>query len=385
MACTDIETGTGAKIRYLIQTTCGEIPANPVWKELKRTSAPMQTNRDQLTDDTIGLLETEDITGGNINTQIAVEANMRGQVYDDLIQAGMQSTWAAVASIVGSTAVDANTTDDSFNGTGLFGDFEAGMVITASGFTDPANNGTFTILTASANTITVDANLVTEAAGASVTITSDEERIAVGDVKTKIAVEYYYPVTGIYRRVIDMEISDMAFNVAVNSLVTASFTLTGGTLLAKDTAPLAGATYPTVTELIYNSFTGGLYINGTINALVSSINPAMAKNSTVLYAIGSRYPIGVSQGRRNITMSVVTYFVDSANMDRTDNETEFALRVDMQSTGGTAYHKLLFPRVKSTNHGINDQEQELTETMEVTALKDTTTGTSFELRRGGIV
>jgi len=383
MACTDIETGTGAKIRYLIQTTCGEIPANPVWKELKRTSAPMQTNRDQLTDDTIGLLETEDITGGNINTQIAVEANMRGQVYDDLIQAGMQSTWAAVLNVA-STAIDADTTDDSFNGVGLFAAAEVGMTITVSGFTDPANNGTFVILTASADKITVNADLVTEAAGNSVTITSDEERIAVGDVKTKIAVEYYYPVTGIYRRVIDMEISDMSFNVAVNSLVTASFTLTGGTLLAKDTAPLAGATYPTITEKIYNSFTGGLYINGTINALVSSINPAMAKNSTVLYAIGSRYPIGVSQGRRNITMSVVTYFVDSANMDRTDAETEFALRVDMQSTGGSAYHKLVFPRVKSTNHGINDQEQELTETMEVTALKDTTTGTSFELRRGGI-
>ena len=30
MACTDIETGTGAKIRYLIQATCGEIPANVI-------------------------------------------------------------------------------------------------------------------------------------------------------------------------------------------------------------------------------------------------------------------------------------------------------------------------------------------------------------------
>lgn len=383
MACTSIETGTGTKIRYLIQSTCGEIPATPEWKELKRTSAPMQTNRDQLTDDTIGQLETEDITGGNINTQIAVEANMRGQVYDDLIQAGMQSTWAPVATVT-STAIDADTTDDSFNGTGLFGDFEAGQVITVSGFTEAANNGTFTILTASADVITVDADLTTEAAGDSVTITTDEERIAVGSTLKKIAVEYYYPVTGIYRRVVDMEVSDMAFNVAVNSLVTSSFTLTGGVLQAKDTSPIAGATYPEVIENVYNSFTGGLYLNGTLNALVSSINPSMAKNSTVLYAIGSRYPIGVSQGRRNITMSVVTYFVNSDNMDRTDNETEFALRVDMQSTGGTAYHKLVFPRVKSTNHSINDQEQELTETMEVTALKDATTGTSFELRRGGI-
>lgn len=78
--------------------------------------------------------------------------------------------------------IDADTTDDSFNDSGngfLTAGFLAGHVITVSGFTEAANNGTFKIATAAAGKLTVTdvdgnpVNLTTETAGDSVTITME--------------------------------------------------------------------------------------------------------------------------------------------------------------------------------------------------------------------
>lgn len=78
--------------------------------------------------------------------------------------------------------ISADTSDDSFNDSGsgfLTAGFLAGHVISVSGFTEAANNGTFKIGTAAAGKLTVTdvdgnpVNLTTETAGDSVTITME--------------------------------------------------------------------------------------------------------------------------------------------------------------------------------------------------------------------
>lgn len=81
-------------------------------------------------------------------------------------------TMTSATASVNSTGISASTTDDSFNGSGFDNlGLEAGDTITVSGFTDGANNGTFTVASATNTKIVVTSNLVTEADGDEVTIT----------------------------------------------------------------------------------------------------------------------------------------------------------------------------------------------------------------------
>lgn len=81
-------------------------------------------------------------------------------------------TWIANTTVISaSTGVDASTTDDSFNSSAAFADvLQLGDLITVSGFTESANNGEFRVISATTSKIVVDANLTTEAAGDSITI-----------------------------------------------------------------------------------------------------------------------------------------------------------------------------------------------------------------------
>jgi hypothetical protein len=78
-----------------------------------------------------------------------------------------------MSEIVSATTISAEADDDSFNDSANgFGKFRAGDVIRVTGFTEAANNGTFTVLTATAGKITVNASLTDELAGDSVVITT---------------------------------------------------------------------------------------------------------------------------------------------------------------------------------------------------------------------
>jgi len=63
------------------------------------------------------------------------------------------------------TNISASDADNSFNTTGVFPLLVAGDRIVVSGFTDPADNGTFTVISRTDTKIIVSATLVTEAAG----------------------------------------------------------------------------------------------------------------------------------------------------------------------------------------------------------------------------
>lgn len=71
------------------------------------------------------------------------------------------------------TTVDVSSVDDSYNdATEDLSIFKVGQKVWVEGFTDGANNGLKTVLTSSANKITVSETLVTEAAGDTVTFTA---------------------------------------------------------------------------------------------------------------------------------------------------------------------------------------------------------------------
>jgi len=73
--------------------------------------------------------------------------------------------------IIGDTTISASSVDNSFNFSRVFPLLVAGDAIKVSGFTDPANNGTFTVISRTATKIIVSATLVTEAATPAINMT----------------------------------------------------------------------------------------------------------------------------------------------------------------------------------------------------------------------
>lgn len=81
------------------------------------------------------------------------------------------------------TNIDASTTDDSFNSaSSAFPIIHPGATLCVSGFTNAANNGVFTVVSATSAKIIVTANLTTEAAGNTVSVVSYNPLMLINEV-----------------------------------------------------------------------------------------------------------------------------------------------------------------------------------------------------------
>lgn len=97
----------------------------------------------------------------------------------------------STGTLVTSDAVTVATADDSYAGTGLFQPLidagaTVGDTLTVAGFTNAGNNGTVTIVTITADKITVSENLTDEAAGQTATfaLDIDEDYLSIGLANT---------------------------------------------------------------------------------------------------------------------------------------------------------------------------------------------------------
>lgn len=113
------------------------------------------------------LARVNETAEGDINFEL------RELTFDQLIAAALAAHIRVVSYNISDVTVA--TADDSY--TTVAGNFVAagvvvGMWIRVAGFTDPANNGVFKVLTVTTTKITVDSNLVDEAAGDSVTFSA---------------------------------------------------------------------------------------------------------------------------------------------------------------------------------------------------------------------
>jgi hypothetical protein len=78
------------------------------------------------------------------------------------------------------TVISASTTDDSFNTTGTFPLIFPGAKLWVTGFANAANNGEFTVQSATTTKIVVaPSNLTTEGAGPTVTIRNQNPPIII--------------------------------------------------------------------------------------------------------------------------------------------------------------------------------------------------------------
>jgi len=99
--------------------------------------------------------------------------------------------------LVEADTIAVDGTEEQFTSTPvnfLTSGIEVGQFIVVSGFTEAANNGTFEVLAVTANAITVNGNLTTEAVGDDITI-SVEDTFRRGEVNTRFAQLHNLPAS----------------------------------------------------------------------------------------------------------------------------------------------------------------------------------------------
>lgn len=157
-----------SKTNYVVESTKGTTPTSPAFKELRVTSnslnyAPTRVTTNEIRSDRQipGHILTALTAGGNVGLELSFGA------HDDMIEAALQGTWVAKATIVNVTAdteisnLSATVATVSAGGAS----FVTGHLVHSSGFTTTANNDIITRVTSStATTITFPSTFTVEAA-----------------------------------------------------------------------------------------------------------------------------------------------------------------------------------------------------------------------------
>lgn len=160
-----------AQIRYIEESTFGVTPASGTTREVRLTSSSLSANKETVVSDELradrmvsDIVEVSASSGGEINFEFSSGPQ------DEFLAAFLLSQWerpmtmdfweGLVLSVTGATTIVVNGSDVSAY-------FTAGRVIKLAGWVNPANNGYFTVVSASfgagATTITVSgATLVAE-------------------------------------------------------------------------------------------------------------------------------------------------------------------------------------------------------------------------------
>lgn len=99
-----IASGSRVQLTYVPEVTYGVTPTTPQMIELPKSSFTGALNPTTLTDPTLTAARQRSYARrGNISTEGQIEAVLRPDIFDDMIQAAMMGTWTANVLKIGST------------------------------------------------------------------------------------------------------------------------------------------------------------------------------------------------------------------------------------------------------------------------------------------
>jgi hypothetical protein len=335
---------------YVAESVYGTTPDNPTFKALRHTGMTLGVQRGslqseelradrQISDFRLGAVSV----AGDINTELSFAS------FDDLLEAVLCGTWAPKATKTAATISVANA-DDSFNDSAngfVTAGFEVGDIITTSGFTTPANNGTFRIASVAAGKITVTlpdggaaVGLVDEVAGAGHKIETTETVLKAGTERrsfsllrhfTDMADEGFHLFKGV-------ELNTLALSVSPTAIVTANFGALGREGMAPDDNAPAGSTFgiPSTTAPL-DAFTGELKSGSDVVGEVTEFSLNLDNGLEVRNVVGSKLTLRPSIGRSNLTGSATIFFETADFLKKFINEEDTSLSIELPDGAGNSY------------------------------------------------
>jgi hypothetical protein len=367
-------SGSEHDVTYVAESTFNTTPGSPSMKALRvRQGVNLDLTKSTLTSDenrSDRQVETE--RHGNNQTSGDVPFELSYGSQDDFIEAALQGTWAASVSL-SDDDISFAAGDNSINTAGAvdFSVLEAGDEITVTGSGEGDNNDTYAVVSATTTKIVVSGvTIVTESAGATITIVSSRMRVKAGKVNRSFTVERRFTDISQFLRYTGQRVNTMSLSIAPDAMVTGSFGLIGAGMTRAGTTLGAPSAAPT-TEVV-DSFTGTIEEGGVTIAIITSIELSLDNGINPLFVIGSKDAANTDRGRSNLTGTVMAYFEDGDLLDKFINETESSIYLTLPDAAGNEI-RITLPRIKYNGGSVPAQgEGAVIMTLPIRALRDST-------------
>lgn len=346
------------------ETTWNEVPSTPTMAEMQRvsdtfshqriTQVPATIRSDRLNED---IIRVGDQAAGDFQMEL------RHTQYDLLLSAVLGSSGFVTATSTALTTISAASGDSSFNrvsGSFVTDGFVAGQWIRVSGFAGAgvvADNGDFKVVSVAALKIVVDATLITNAAGDSVTIRGKVARNGV-TLRSFLFEKRFTDIT-VFQQLRGQRINTLALEMRNRAIVTAGFGAMGAQGLYTGTT-VAGSSVAAASNPALDSSAGVSFVNEAGVALTTplfSLTFNLNNNMGFQPAIANRYPIGIRFGTLEVTGTMVAYFQSVTLLNKFINHTATALALRLVDTAGKALilsiNRVLFSEGTTPTQGQN--------------------------------
>lgn len=345
-------------VKYLAEVTPGTTPAAALTKlRYKSTNIDGKVNTttsQEIRSDraTADLVRTSATTDGEIAFELSFEE------YDPIIAAALGGTYSTPISFTAST-VSAASGDNSINdsGAGFPSTIAAGHWIKISGFATASNNGIAKVVSRTSSKIVLShKTLTTETAGATVVLKGKSVRN--GTTKSTFTIEREFPdlATPAFFQHRGMLVNTMTLNATSGSILEGSFGLMGRDTLINTATCGTGAEVVVTAHPIMSATAnvGTIYENGTAitGTYFKNINLSTTNNARNLDAIGSLYPIDINNGSFGATVTMESFFSDTALLQKFLNGTATSLAYYFTDSEGN-YVVIDLPYIKFTAGPLN--------------------------------
>lgn len=383
--------GISKVVAYAEETVFGQLAPVGTGKQLRRTSADLNSTRESY--ESAEIRTDQQIADFRLGTRSA-DGSLSGELsagsYADLIQAVLARDFTAGSAQVG---VDFTLAANGllYNLTRSLGDwtlvFKVGDVVRISLAGATANRANNLIVVGLSDTVmTVRAisstALVPEAiTGATVTAVGKRTYIPKTSHTAKsFTVEEWYGDIAQSEVYSGVKVGTWNVSVPASGLVTTDFTLMGQGL--KKTATVQYFTNPVAagTTPVLAAVNGAILINGSATAAcVTDFSISVDKTLEASQCIGSEVAETVFEGAIRVSGSMSVYFEDGYLRDQFENESVISLVLALSSGSAKNAEVITFvlPKVKLSSNSKSDNELGISASLDFTAMLNDVTGTGL--------
>lgn len=361
----EIQDGVNTRVSVGQESLWGVKALANSGKSLRRVSLDINLDKPSFTSAEIRRSgQTSDMNLGTESVTGTLNGELSCGSYEDLFSALLRGDWTAGVTHTAATVAVATGKFVRSVGSWITAGYKIGDVVTTSGFTTPANNGSWIVSAITATDLSVvdtAAVLVVEAEGATATVAVAGKKLQIpndvaNQVRKSFSVEKYHTELDAAEVYTGVRIGSADISVQPNANTTVNFGLMGRTVeLTENDSWFTAPTSPSNTGVVTSS-RGVLLKDGAVIADLTSITANITGNLATQTTVFAPTVAGVSSGRITATGQFVAYFRDLDLFKTYRNETEFSLV--MHLVGDTASESLVlkFPRVKASSNTKDDKE-----------------------------
>lgn len=214
--------------------------------------------------------------------------------------------------------------------------------------------------------------------------TAGTDQLKSGTEVRSYTIERFHEDVVAYFRNTGIQFSGFTLNRDANAITTIDFTVVGLNQTTA-TSELAGATYAGVSTVEpMNAFNGSFDINGQTDACVTTMSLSLDRANEAQFCIGSDISTEQVVTTSDVTGSLSITFEDLTAYTLFNAQTYFALEIVLEDAAGNEI-KFILPRIKYTSADIPvSGKGVITQSYEITATHDVTTGTNLIIERNPI-